>query len=63
MNHDITHCSEKDCLKAETCVRYLAYLELKKYPGKFGNYHSFTITRKNLVGFIGKMKVAKLLKN
>lgn len=46
MNHDITHCSEKDCPKAETCIRYLAYLELRKYPGKFGDYHSFTIVRR-----------------
>lgn len=46
MNHDITHCSEKDCPNAETCVRYLSYLELKKYPGKWGNNHSFTIVRK-----------------
>ena len=42
MNHDITHCSERSCPKAETCVRYIAYLELRKYPGKWGNYHSFT---------------------
>lgn len=46
MDHDITHCSEKDCPKAKTCVRYLAYLELKKYLGKWGNLHSFTLVKR-----------------
>lgn len=46
MNHDIAHCSEKDCPKASTCERYLAYLELRKYPGKFGNCHSFLVVKR-----------------
>ena len=49
MNHDITHCSEKDCPKANTCVRYLAYLELRKYPDKWDKdkkHSSFTVVRR-----------------
>lgn len=27
-NHDITHCTGKECLYKERCVRYMAYKEL-----------------------------------
>lgn len=37
MNHDITHCNGKNCPLRNKCLRYLAFVELKKneIPGVF----------------------------
>jgi len=30
MTHDITHCCNETCKDKDTCLRYLAFLELKR---------------------------------
>jgi len=30
MNHDITHCENKECKDKDKCYRYLAYIEIKQ---------------------------------
>ena len=31
MNHDITHCKNSECIKKDTCYRYLSYLHAVKH--------------------------------
>lgn len=44
MQHDITHCKERDCPLKENCYRYIAHKDLENNPGKYGLYHSYFIT-------------------
>lgn len=58
MNHDIAHCAHKDCPKSKTCVRYLAYEELKKNPLKYGQNHYFlTIKEKPCKHYLENTKI------
>lgn len=50
MQHDITHCKGGDCPLKETCYRYIAHLDLKENPGKYGLYHSYLITEPHNYG-------------
>ena len=34
----------------ETCYRYIAHLDLKENPGKYGLYHSYLITEPHNYG-------------
>ena len=40
MNHDIIHCDGLECPLRDTCMRYMAYLDLKEneYNGLYDYY-------------------------
>ena len=37
-NHDMTHCSQKECVKRNECYRYWLGTEMKKQGFKFASW-------------------------